>query len=299
MIYAKIKNISLVLIVSSLLLPNLAHARRVKDNTIVFESSIDNAKKLLASAFQEGVDRIIVVKDRNPAVKMMAFDWDGVITEERGYYEKAWTVLMVMLEKGEKDADLNSILDNLTTDDLKRGEAFRKRTKGMEHAVRTDMLREMAIEKGVSPELLMSDVECHEKFQKVVFLLAKRDFGNDLNNWAYPNSTAFLEYLRDQNPGVPRYVVTANPQEAFRTLVIPEFEIGGLFDGVFGNPCRSTEGEIRNKTTILKDLMQQHGLDVNEVVFFGDGESDIRFGSVAGVITVGVANNYENGVKLF
>ena len=254
----------------------------------------EEAKRKLKTAFEDNNhDQVIVISDRPLKTKMLGIDWDGVITKETGYHDTAWAAMMVMIENG---ADNISVQD-LTTDDLERGRIFREKSRGVETAIRFDQLREKAVAAGIPKLKLKSDREYLEKYYEIFLESAKKEFGEDFDAWVYPNSGAFLEYLDAGYANIPRHVISAIPQEVIES-VISRFSVKKYITGLHGQPLRSKEGETRNKTTIITELRENRNLEVDEFAFLGDSPSDIEFGKNAGVITVGVANTYENGVKL-
>ncbi len=265
----------------------------VQGSLLRSESRAENAMAELKKAFDEGRDTAVLVTGRKPAnLRLLGYDWDGVITREEGYLEKAWTALLALLLRETDDVDLDSI----TQAELEAGTAFRKATKGKEHAERYDALVAQARAAGkMVPE--RSDQWYFEKFWGIIFRLAEKDHGADLLGWRYQPAVDFVIAMREESPELQQVVISANPQEAIRS-VVAKLGMTERFDAVHGHPLRSPEGRVINKTTILQGYMSQNHWEKEQVVFWGDSPSDIKFGKAAGVVTIGVANDYDGGAAL-
>ena len=246
------------------------------------------AKQQLKEAFSNGRDLLISLTDKKPSAKLFAFDWDGVITEEKGYYENAWAALIDMMAHSKEELPFK-----LSDEAIATATAFRKQTRGHEYGKRFASLRK----KYNASDKKFSDKRCIELFWESVFIQANKEFSNNLNKWVYPLSEKFLKETRNLRGNFPLIVVSANVQESIECLA-KQLQIGALFTEIHGHPLLSSEESPRDKTVILKELERKYELKENELIFFGDAPSDIEFGKKAKVITVGIANNYENGLKL-
>lgn len=256
--------------------------------TLATTSSFTQAKQQLKKAFSDGEDILISITGKKASAKLFAFDWDGVITEEKGYYEKAWAALIYMMAHQTDQLPLQ-----LSDEDLVHATEFRKQTRGHEYGKRFASLRKNYN----ASDQNFSDERCIQLFWEYVFIQAKEEFDNDLNNWVYPHSENFLKETRNLRNDFPLIVVSANVHESIQFLA-KQLRIGALFTEINGHPLFSSEDSPRDKTVILKELKVKFDLKENELLFFGDAPSDIQFGKKAKVLTVGIANNYENGVKL-
>jgi len=219
-----------------------------------------------------------------PVAPIMVFDLDGVITKEKGYFEKAWALLWRQIIKNEK-GDINELND----DDLRQGADFRKSTKGGLLFNRISKLIERS-------EHFHEEEDIHKFLE--IFVESVR--GQQLMDFMEDNFEEYLEKdVRDfllflDNLEIPCYIITANIQEQLE-WVTSKLDIEHFFTGLYGYP---RDDSHITKQDYLNNIIEANSALPRSVVFVGDGASDMVYGKKAGVLTVGVSDNDEKSREL-
>jgi phosphoglycolate phosphatase-like HAD superfamily hydrolase len=219
-----------------------------------------------------------------PVAPIMVFDLDGVITREKGYFEKAWALLWRQIIKNEK-----AEIKDLTAEDLQEGSNFRKSTKGGLLFDRISKLIEQS-----------EHFHAEEDIHKFLNLFVDSVRGQQLVDFMEDNFEEYLEEdVRDfllflDNLEIPCYIITANIQEQLEWIA-DKLDIKEFFSGLYGYP--KDDSQITKKD-FLEMIIDANSALPRSVVFVGDGTSDMFFGKQAGVLTVGVADDDEKSQQL-
>lgn len=132
-------------------------------------------------------------------------------------------------------------------------------------------------------------------YEKILLLMSRdrnlADARIHPDRWRVPGSMAFLRFLKDH--GIPNYFVTGAVVEK-----LPNGYAGTMFEEVdalgykFGKDelLDSLEGSEWNlklpKVDIMRNLARKLGIDPKNILFVGDGRSEIDAGRAMGGITI-------------
>ena len=189
-------------------------------------------------------------------IKVITFDFDGVIVDSNHLKREAWFKLFPKKEKV-SDALINNVLNrNLAT----RFEALR--------AIFTELGRSNGKIAGLVGEYA-------ERYNGIVQ-------GGIIELGLMPG---VKEALVDLARHCALYLNSATPSDALSETV-ENLDLDRFFKGVFSVPP--------SKVSNLKKIMEIEGVKKREVVFVGDGESDYEAARACGISFVGIKNNFNN-----
>jgi phosphoglycolate phosphatase-like HAD superfamily hydrolase len=247
-----------------------------------------DAKSHLKRAFDETAYSVLISKAGRVWSSPLAvgFDMDGVITKEIGYFSRTWATLFRRALK-----DPNARIGDISPSDLAFGKSFRRETKGGVLMQRVKLFTE---------RVKVDDKETNPvKLQDTYITLLRQQitsqFEGNFGEYLLEGADAVLAEL--QSKGIPAHLITANIQPQAEWMA-DKLGIRGRFKTINGYPMSVVDGKEPTKTSIILRILEASDIEPASFLFIGDGTSDIRFGQDAGVATLGVANNFENGCRL-
>lgn len=160
--------------------------------------------------------------------------------------------------------------------------------------IKTDAFRDVfskwpeIVDQAVDYHLRNSGVTRYKKFEYVYNELLNQTYsdsiGQELSDEfsascfekikAAPLVEGVCEFLRDNNQKFDMFVASASPDEELKQTIEVK-QLSKYFKGVFGHPKLK-------KDTIL-DVLKKYQLEKSEVVFVGDGESDLKAARDTGI----------------
>ena len=189
-------------------------------------------------------------------IKVIIFDFDGVIVDSNHLKREAWFKLFP-----KKERVSGTIINNV----LNRNQA-----------TRFEVLRAIFTELGKSSDKIGALVtEYAERYNRMIQK-------GIVEIGLIPE---VKEVLSDIVRHYALYLNSATPPVALREMV-ENLDLDRFFKGVFGVPP--------SKVSNLKKIMEIEGVKKREVVFVGDGESDYEAARACGISFVGIKNNFNN-----
>ncbi|MBC8181415.1 HAD family hydrolase [candidate division KSB1 bacterium] len=243
--------------------------------------------KKLKHLFNNNQESAFQINSIHP-ISNFIFDFDGVLVKECDIIETAygWIIRAVR----EKNFDTKDLFIN--QNDLEQAFFIRPIVKAKSQAEKITILNEkygnLNLTKDHIEELIIL-------WTKEVFTnLILNQFGDNPKEYLLAGAKNFLE--KTSHIGKV-FGLTANIQPQAEFLM----EFVGLteyFSEIVGFPVEISQNIKLNKTKMLQNLMLKQGLHVKETCYIGDSTPDIRAGQGAGILTIGIANNYSNGAEL-
>lgn len=177
-------------------------------------------------------------------IKVLVFDFDGVILESVGV----------------KDQAVYKLFDDATLDERQQVLELHRRSPGIRRSDRIAMLLAQGLRREARPE----KVDFYLKvFADLVWdgLIACSEV---------PGVRSFLE---NNSPNIPCYVVSAAPQEEVRSIAISR-DFSRFFKVILGGPSTKVDNLTKIKYT---ENVQSHN-----ILFFGDKISDFEAANLIG-----------------
>ncbi len=246
-----------------------------------------NPLKKLEQFFNNNQETAFQINSIHP-ISNFIFDFDGVLVKECDIIENAygWIIRAVR----EKNFDTNDL--NISNDDLEQAHYIRPIVKAKSQTEKITVLNEKYGNLNLTKENIEELIVLWTK--EVFTNLILKEFGNNPKDYLVEGAKYFLEKTSQIGKV---FGLTANIQPQAEFLM--EFvDLTKYFAEIVGFPVEISKNIRLNKTKMLQNLMLKQGLHVKETCYIGDSATDIRAGQGAGILTVGIANNYPNGVEL-
>ena len=241
----------------------------------------------LKQIFSNNQESALQINSNHP-ISNFVFDFDGVLVKECNIIEKgyAWLIRAVREKKFETE-DLN-----INTNDLNEAFIIRPQVKAKSQAEKISIVNEKYGNLTLTEQLT----------EKIIIMWTKEVFTNIILEQFRENPKNYLldgaeSFLKETNQIGKVFGLTANIQPQAEFLM----EFVGLtkyFREIVGYPVEIKKNVKLSKQKMLINLMKKHGLDAKQTCYIGDSVPDIKAGQGAGILTVGIANNYPNGVEL-
>ena len=192
--------------------------------------------------------------------KLFVFDFDGVIADSNNIKTEAFREIF---EEFGSDV-VNRILDHHKENaSMTRYEKFRYY---YENYLNLEISEDKVAQLG-------------SKFSEIVL-------DKIINSPEIEGSWAFLEQLRALNKICA--INSATPHDEIN-LIVKRRKLSKFFEKVYGSPS--------SKLDILKSLMDDYGLENDDLVFFGDDKSDKLAADRLNILFIGIGN--KSKIKLF
>ena len=192
-------------------------------------------------------------------VKALLFDFDGVILESAGI----------------KTAAYRKLFEEKYPDKVEDFMEYHAVNVGISRYVKIQYFYEKIL--GIK----LSDKKKEElinKFSQIVF--------NEILNAPFVKGMA--EFLAENYKKFPLFVVTGTPDEEINSI-IKKRKLNFYFKEIHGSP--------KEKKDIIFDILSRYKWNPEEVVFFGDAESDLRAAEETGVIFVARLNDNSKALE--
>jgi phosphoglycolate phosphatase-like HAD superfamily hydrolase len=181
-------------------------------------------------------------------LKLIFFDFDGVIVESTGIKTEAFRKLF-----SDRPAHVDEIV------------AYHKEKEGVSRFEKFRYIYAHILHEDLTGE---KEEELGRRFSELVLEGVKR----------CPLVPGTIEFLEGYHKKLPLFVVSATPDQELKDI-ISERGLGRFFRGVFGSPA--------SKADVMKRTISQMGLKGKDALFVGDTLSDYRHSLEAGVRFVG------------
>ena len=225
------------------------------------------------------------LQSERPALKAALFDFDGTLSTLRYGWEEVMEPMMIEFIAGDNEVD-----DVL----IEKVKDFIDQSTGIQTYFQMEWLAEevkrAGCNTGVSADPWWYKDEYNRRLMKMVSLRREEILKGkkSAENYLMEGTEKILQALIDM--GVTIYVASGTDHED----VNEEARILGLdkyFTEVVGAPSREASC---SKEAVIRKLINDHKLQGQEVVIFGDGKVEIRLGNESQTITVGVASDEAN-----
>jgi phosphoglycolate phosphatase-like HAD superfamily hydrolase len=243
--------------------------------------------KKLKQLFSNNKESAFQLNSTHP-ISNFIFDFDGVLVKECDIIEKgyAWLIRSVR-ENSFKTEDLI-----INQNDLEQAFLIRPQVKAKSQAEKISIINEKYGNLTLTEALT----------ERIILLWTKEVFTNIILEQFRENPKNYLlhgaeNFLKQTYQIGKVFGLTANIQPQAEFLM----EFVGLtkyFQEIVGYPVEVKKNVNLSKQKMLINLMKKQGLDAKQTCYIGDSVPDIKAGQGAGILTVGIANNYPNGVEL-
>lgn len=243
--------------------------------------------KKLKQLFDKNKESAFQINSIHP-ISNFIFDFDGVLLKECNIIEKGYAWLIRAVRENNFDTkDLN-----INHNDLKQAHFIRPQVKGKSQAEKIAIVNEKF------GNLTFTD----KRIEKTIILWAGNIFTKFILQQFEKNPKNYLlngaeNFLKETCRIGKTFGLTANIQPQAEYLM----KFVGLtkyFKGIVGFPVEIKKNVNLSKKEMLQNLMTKNSLDIKQTCYIGDSPSDIIAGKGAGIFTIGIANNYSNGVAL-
>ena len=216
------------------------------------------------------------------------FDFDGVLVKECDIIEKGYAWLIRAVRENKFDTQNLDVLES----DLELAYIIRPQVKAKSQVEKITIVNEK-----------YGNLKLTEKFlEEIIILWTNRVFTNYILEQFSDNPKNYLldganNFLEKSGQIGKVFGLTANIQPQAEFLM----EFVGLtkyFREIVGFPVDLSKNVNLSKTKMLQNLIISHELKVEQTCYIGDSSTDIKAGQDAGILTIGIANNYSNGKAL-